>query len=64
MPVHRTTSAGKPAFQWGEHGHKYPFTAGNEASEKQAESKAEAQGKAAHAHGYHDSTDDVEIQTG
>jgi hypothetical protein len=54
MPVHTTTSAGHPAKQWGEHGHKYPFTAGNPQSRARATEQAEAQGRAARAHGYTD----------
>ena len=50
MPVHRTTSDGKPANQWGNHGHKYTYTPGDEESRRRARAKAEAQGRAAHAH--------------
>ena len=52
MPVHRTTSNGKPAYQWGQSGAKYTYTPGNEESRRRAKAKAEAQGRAAHAHGY------------
>ena len=44
MPVHRTTTEGKPAYQWGKHGAKYPYTPGNEASAERARKKAAAQG--------------------
>lgn len=44
MPVHKTTSKGKPAYQWGTHGKKY--------TGKGAEKKAAAQGRAAYANGY------------
>lgn len=53
MPVHRTyTDSGQPAYQWGQSGHKYPYTAGSEASRRRAKAKAEAQGRAARANGY------------
>jgi len=52
MPVHRTTKNGKPAYQWGSHGAKYTYTAGNKASMKRAKAKAARQGRAARAHGY------------
>ena len=44
--------AGGKAKQWGHHGKKYKFTAGNKQSEKQAEHKANLQAQAAYAHGY------------
>lgn len=52
MPVHRTTAGSKPAYQWGEHGKKYTFKAGDKASRRAAKAKATAQGQAAHANGY------------
>ncbi|MFW9873060.1 MAG: hypothetical protein ACFFG0_08175 [Candidatus Thorarchaeota archaeon] len=56
MPVHRTivTIRGEthPAYQWGNHGKKYPYIAGDEKSREAAKKKAEAQGRAAYAHGY------------
>lgn len=54
MPVHRTTTPEGPAMQWGEHGAKYPYTPGNPASRQRATQQAEAQGRAARAHGYTD----------
>jgi hypothetical protein len=59
MPVHTTTKAGQPAKQWGEHGHKYTYTANNPESRQRATEKAEAQGKAARAHGYADAKPDT-----
>lgn len=38
--------------RWGESGKKYYYTPGNRASMERARSKANAQGRAAHAHGY------------
>lgn len=53
MPVHQTyTEDGRPAYQWGQRGHKYPYTPNNEASRRRAKAKAEAQERAAHANGY------------
>lgn len=44
MPVHKTTLKGKPAYQWGEHGKKY--------AGKNAQEKAEKQGRAVYKTGY------------
>jgi len=53
MPVHRTyTEDGKPAYQWGQNGHKYPYTPGSEASRRRAKHKAHMQEAAARANGY------------
>lgn len=52
MPVHKTTSNGKPAYQWGNHGKKYTYKPGDKASRERAKKKAIAQGQAAHASGY------------
>lgn len=46
MPVHRTTTDGKPAYQYGTTGKKYPYTSGDEASRKRAKKKAIEQGLA------------------
>jgi hypothetical protein len=46
MPVHRTTENGKPAYQYGQEGKKYTYTAGNEESRRRAREKAEKQGRA------------------
>ena len=46
MPVHRTTSNGHAAYQWGQSGKKYTYTVGNEASRKRAKQKAHLQGAA------------------
>ncbi len=50
MPVHRTTvtKGGKtvPAYQYGGHGAKYTYKAGNKASALAAKKKAIAQGLA------------------
>jgi len=47
MPVRRTTVKGKPAYQWGTTGKKYPYTPGNKASRERAKERARAQGLAA-----------------
>lgn len=52
MPVHRTTKNGKPAYQWGNSGKKYTYTAGNANSRERAKSKARDQAQAARANGY------------
>jgi len=39
MPIHRTTKNGKPALQYGTHGAKYTYTAGNKASREAANRK-------------------------
>jgi hypothetical protein len=46
MPVHTTTVKGRPAYQWGTTGKKYPYTPGNAASRLAAKKKAIAQGLA------------------
>jgi len=46
MPIHKTTVKGRPAFQWGDSGKKYPYTSGNTASMKRAKQKAINQGLA------------------
>lgn len=46
MPVRRTTSNGKPAYQYGKSGTKYTYTAGNEDSRERAKKKAITQGLA------------------
>lgn len=51
MPVRRTTKNGKPAYQYGQSGAKYTYTAGNEASRARAKAKAERQGRAIRAGG-------------
>jgi hypothetical protein len=40
MPIHRTTKNGKPAFQYGTHGAKYTYKAGNKTSRDAAKRKA------------------------
>lgn len=47
MPIKRTTAKGKPAYQWGASGKKYPYTPGNAASRLAAKKKAIKQGLAA-----------------
>lgn len=42
--------------RWGNHGHKYYYQCGNKAARDRAKRKADAQGRAAHAHGYGKST--------
>ena len=39
MPIHRTTKNGKPALQYGIHGAKYIYTAGNKTSRAAARQK-------------------------
>jgi hypothetical protein len=46
MPVHRTTANGKPAYQWGTTGKKYPYTPNNATSRMAAKKKAIKQGLA------------------
>jgi hypothetical protein len=45
--------------RWGGHGKKYYYTPGNKQSMARARKKAEAQGRAAHAHGYRGSNMDI-----
>jgi hypothetical protein len=40
MPLRRTTVNGKPAFQYGERGKKYVYTAGDPESRKRAKKRA------------------------
>ena len=40
MPIHRTTKDRKPAIQYGTHGAKYTYTAGNKASREAANESA------------------------
>ena len=46
MPVHTITKNGKPAYQWGRSGAKYPYISGNKTSRKRAKQKAINQGLA------------------
>ena len=46
MPVMRCRSEGKPGWKYGEEGHCYTYTQGNEESERQAKEKAGKQGQA------------------
>jgi len=46
MPIHRTTQAGKPAYQWGSSGKKYTYTAKNKSSQMRAKKLAIKQGLA------------------
>lgn len=52
MPTHTGKEGDKCFAQWGSHGKKYFYTCGNDSARKRAISKANAQGRAAHAHGY------------
>jgi hypothetical protein len=52
MPVHRGTDTKGPYYQWGGHGKKYRYTAGNTRSRSRAKQSAARQGQAAHAAGY------------
>lgn len=47
MPVQNCEIEGKPGYKWGEEGTCYPYTPGDEDSQKAAMMKAGQQGKAA-----------------
>lgn len=50
MPIKRTTNDdGKPAYQYGDHGHKYEFEDGDKESENEALEKAKTQMRAIQA---------------
>lgn len=49
MPVMDCESEGKPGFKFGEEGHCYTFTPGDEASRERARERAEEQGRAIEA---------------
>ena len=57
MPVIRCKEDGKPGYKWGNSGKCYTYTSGDKQSREDAKSKAEAQGRAAHASGYEGSSD-------
>lgn len=46
MPVQECELNGKPGFKWGQEGHCYTYTTGNESSKAKAKSAAHAQGVA------------------
>jgi len=46
MPIRRTTVNGKPAYQYGTTGAKYPYTPGDKLSRERAKKKAIQQGLA------------------
>lgn len=46
MPIMSCRSNGKPGYKYGESGHCYTYTPGNEQSRKQARSRAAKQGRA------------------
>jgi len=50
MPIQDCQSDGKPGFKWGESGHCYTYSAGDDASRSRAREKARKQGEAEHAH--------------
>lgn len=52
MPVHRGRNSQGSYYQWGNHGKKYYYVSGNMASRDKAYKQAQAQGRAAYAHGY------------
>jgi hypothetical protein len=52
MPVHTGKDSKSCFAQWGGHGKKYYYTCGDDAARGHAVKKAEAQGRAAYAHGY------------
>lgn len=49
MPVKTCNKDGKPGYKWGNKGHCYTYTPGNEQSRKRARNKAIKQGRAIHA---------------
>lgn len=49
MPVQQCTVDGKPCYRWGDSGHAYPYTAGDNASQGKAYQEAVRQGSAVHA---------------
>ena len=52
MPVHRRRDTKGPYYQWGNHGKKYYYRSNNVRSRENAKSKANLQGRAAHASGW------------
>lgn len=46
------TKCANGTCKWGNHGHAYHYTVGNQASLERARAKANRQGAAARAHGY------------
>lgn len=49
MPVKNCLSDGKPGYKWGDQGHCYTYTPGDESSRKRAKEKAVKQGQAVKA---------------
>jgi hypothetical protein len=52
VPVHRGEDGKSAYYQWGDHGRKYRYEAGDKASRERARARAERQGRAARASGY------------
>ena len=52
MPVHRGKDNKGSYYQWGGHGKKYYYIAGNKASRERALMKSQAQARAIYASGY------------
>ena len=52
MPVVRGRDVTGPYFQWGAHGRKYRYVAGDTTGREEAKAKAKTQGTAAYANGY------------
>jgi hypothetical protein len=52
MPVHRGQDTKGPFYQWGNHGKKYYYKAGDKASRERALAKSNQQARAIYAHGY------------
>jgi hypothetical protein len=52
MPVRRGNDSKGPYYQWGDHGRKYHYTAGDPSSRERAKKGATRQGQAARARGY------------
>jgi hypothetical protein len=52
MPVHHGVDSQGPFYQWGHHGAKYHYSAGDEKGRRVAFNSATHQAMAAFAHGY------------
>ena len=61
MPVHPCRSGGNSGYMWGSKGKCYTYTSGDKKGAAIAHSKAQAQGRAAYAHGYKGANKSMEI---
>jgi hypothetical protein len=52
MPVKRGQDKDGPYYQWGDHGKKYHYAAGDKSARERAKNRATKQGQAARARGY------------